>query len=224
MGPEYDYRATDSVYNLRVDSFPEFVPNFQNIVLQNGAVATDLLSSTPVKWFVFLVSNKLRDIVTNFKLPPHKIYSNVPVLHNGEVLENYSALHFLQTPEYLQYIDFERSRFWIVDLISKKKIVEVNARSISDLEEAENQARQMPETSLVWAEDLSVNDAYFDRYDFLSSAYASPLAFYTTETVKQAVEKAGSTGIEFYPVSENKEVLVSYLSTEQDQTFFPVSE
>ncbi|HCO25896.1 MAG: hypothetical protein CME31_05240 [Gimesia sp.] len=97
MGSDYDYDAPDSVHQLSFDSLPEFEPNFNSILLDDRAILTDLISSSPVKNCGWLVSGKLKAILDTFTLPLHQ-YFPVPVLHRGQKIPDYRWLQLPQAP------------------------------------------------------------------------------------------------------------------------------
>ncbi|MFM9943746.1 MAG: hypothetical protein ACKVQB_00795 [Bacteroidia bacterium] len=60
-------------YNFPSDSFPEFEPKF-GLELNSKSIATDILDKSPLD-FGQVVNDKLKSILEQFNLPPHKFYS-----------------------------------------------------------------------------------------------------------------------------------------------------
>jgi hypothetical protein len=95
MGRGYDYDAPDSVHKLPFDAIPSFEPNFNTVIIHGHAKLTDLLSSAPIIHSGFLVSPRLRALLEQFVLPPHRFYP-VPMTHRGKTISGYC---WLQLPE-----------------------------------------------------------------------------------------------------------------------------
>src|SRR5262245_9185237 len=74
MGRGYDYDAPDSVHKLPYDALPDFEPNFNTVVIHGHARLTDLISSAPIRNTGYLVSPRLRAVLEQFALPPHRFY------------------------------------------------------------------------------------------------------------------------------------------------------
>ncbi len=95
MGRGYDYDAPDSVHRLPYDALPDFVPNFNTVIVHGHAKLTDLLSSAPIRNTGYLVSPRLRAVLEQFALPLHRFYL-VPVTHRNKPVAGYC---WLQLPE-----------------------------------------------------------------------------------------------------------------------------
>lgn len=92
MGEGYDYEAIDSVRRLPPDAIPAFEPNFRTIEIHGQAKLVDVLSSAPIRTVGYLISERLRDILTTFNLPLHRLYQ-VPVTYRGRSIDGYWWLH-----------------------------------------------------------------------------------------------------------------------------------
>jgi hypothetical protein len=97
MSSGYDYRAIDSIHRIPYDRVPDFVPNFNTVVVVRGAKLTDLLSSAPIPNTGFLISRHLRKVFDAFRLPLHK-YFDVPISHRDRDIEGFYWLHLPQLP------------------------------------------------------------------------------------------------------------------------------
>src|SRR6185437_6507579 len=81
MGKEYDYGAPDSVHKFPFDGFAKFEPNFRTVIIHGHARLTDLLSSIIPNGY--LVGPRLRALLEQFVLPPHRFYP-VPMEHRNK--------------------------------------------------------------------------------------------------------------------------------------------
>ena len=95
MGEAYDYDATDSVYNLSFDSLVNFEPNFHTVILDNSAVLTDFVSSAPIRNSGFIISARVRALLADFAMPPHRFY-DLPMTHRNASVHGYCWLHLPQ--------------------------------------------------------------------------------------------------------------------------------
>ncbi len=108
MGPGYNLRGTNSVWNLPNLRKPDFEPDFDCFRLDKKAKLTDVISTATINACGFIVSNKLKIIFDEFKLPPH-IYYPVKILYKKEMISNYFWLHFID--DNTKNIDFLNSTF-----------------------------------------------------------------------------------------------------------------
>lgn len=87
----------------------QFVPT-ETIKLANSAKQTDFISTGLISGFGFVVSEKLKNILEQFKLVQHKFYP-IPLVHKQRKLEDYYWLHMYQPKQ--EYVDFDNSTFQV---------------------------------------------------------------------------------------------------------------
>jgi hypothetical protein len=126
IGPEYPQIQTadgtvhrdapDSFYKVYANVFPDFIPNLNYLVLHKDAISTDVLSAAMIS-SGFIVSEKMKNILSQHKLPPHKFYPAI-VEHNGTFYQNYSW--FFYVCDVLDYINYQQTDFYITDLSDNK--------------------------------------------------------------------------------------------------------
>lgn len=222
MTEGYDYNSFNSVHKLLPDKFPDFEPDFDYPTVRDGSILTDLISHAPIPHFVLIVTSKLLDVFSKFNLPPNQVYP-ISVMHKGQKVEGvYSAFHILNPEDHLNYIDYKKSKFWIRDIISKNNAEALSLSSRDDLDRAFSDARGKEITSQVWAEELVMQDEFYNLFDLFSlSSITFPVTFKVTEKLKEAIEAEGCTGIAFQNLSTNKEDLKDFLSKKVITTFFP---
>lgn len=198
-GISYDYKAANSVYQIRSDRFLDITPNFNSIILSRKIKITDKISSSPILWYVMLVSPKLLNLLQLFNLPPHQIYS-VPIIHGKKNIAGYSALHILIPEEFIQEVVFEKSKFWVRKGIGimYEKVEELQINSATDLTEAYNRIQQPSRQLRVQAEYFSLRQDFLEKMDlFAIPGRAFPQAFYVSSKLRDAIEKEGCTGLRF---------------------------
>jgi hypothetical protein len=96
IGPQYpqiqtsdgtvDAKAPDSYYNVYSNVFPVFIPNLNYLVLHKQAILTDVLSAAMIRPG-FIVNEKVKNILSQHKLPPHKFYP-ATIEHKGVFYQN----------------------------------------------------------------------------------------------------------------------------------------
>lgn len=97
MGNSYDYEAPDSVHKIPFYSLPDFEPNFKTIFLDDRAIVTDLVSSSPIRNSGWLISGRFRAVIDSFPLPLNQYYP-VPVVHQGVNVPDYWWLQLPHLP------------------------------------------------------------------------------------------------------------------------------
>ena len=125
----YDDDKHDSYYSYYYASskgriFPDFIPDLDALVMQNRAKPTDLISSGLS--IGFIISDKLKAIIQQFKFPPYRLYP-VKILHKKVELDGYYFMHIISDyfHDYLEFVDYCQSTFSIA------KIDRSNAKPIS---------------------------------------------------------------------------------------------
>jgi len=108
MGPGYNLKGANSVWNLPNLRKPDFEPDFDCFRLDKKAKLTDVISTAIISACGFIISDKLKNVFDEFKLPPH-IYYPVKILYKKEMISNYYWLHF--TDDNTKDIDFQNSTF-----------------------------------------------------------------------------------------------------------------
>ena len=192
----YDYKALDSVHKLLPNSFLEVAPNFNSIILSSRIILTDNISSAPIPWYVLIVSDKLLMILENFNLPPYRVYP-VPVIHDGQKITNYKAVHILQPDEFVHEVVFERSKFWATKSFENEKVEELQIYSVADLDKA-YQTQEGKNHLQVRAEYFSMRKEFLEKMDlFALPSSAFPVRFYVSSKLRDEIEQAKCTGLRF---------------------------
>ena len=106
---DYDFDGQKSIYKIRFDQFPDFVPELR-FKLARGANLCDMMSVGGSNSALKLVSKRLHDfILSNAILPSHRFYDCFIKTKDGII--KYYFLH-LVNPELIEYIDFEKTIFF----------------------------------------------------------------------------------------------------------------
>jgi hypothetical protein len=115
-GGTVNAKAPDSYYNVYSNVFPDFIPNLNYLVLHEDAILTDVLSAAVIS-SGFIVNEKVKNVLSQHKLPPHKFYP-ATIEHRGVFYQNYSW--FFYVCDVLDYINYQQTEFYIGDFFGKK--------------------------------------------------------------------------------------------------------
>lgn len=130
MGPAYNLKGPNSVWNLPNLRKPDFEPDFDCFRLDKKSKLTDVISTAIINACGFIISDKLKNIFDEFKLPPH-IYYAIKILHKNEIISNYYWLHF--TDDNTKDIDFSNSEFIRRDPLFVNDFEKLGISNIEDL-------------------------------------------------------------------------------------------
>ena len=160
MKLDYDLRKPTSVWNLPNCSFPDFEPDLDYFLLTKKAKLTDIVSTALINAAGFIVSEKVKNILSEFRLPEHKYFS-AKLKYKNQIYSNYYWLHFGSDNAAL--IDFNNSTFVRRDpiLTFNDDMEELVISNVSDLD---NESRKDTVES-IFPTSLQVNNQ--DGYDFL---------------------------------------------------------
>jgi len=123
----YHVDAFNSERNMRFDSFPNFEPNYA-LDLNPKAKETDFLSRGSLD-FGFVVSNRLKEVLTKFKLPPHRFY---PIqVYNSR--NQYFWFHYIADIQ--NYICLNETEIEIFDIFNLKVLETLKFSSFEELRE-----------------------------------------------------------------------------------------
>lgn len=120
----YDFDGPRSIYKIRFDQFPDFVPDLR-FKLARGAKLCDMMSVGGSNSAMKLISQRLHDfILSNAILPSHRFYDCFIETKDGII--KYYFLH-LVNPELIEYIDFEKTIFFKKKNSENLEILNINS-------------------------------------------------------------------------------------------------
>ena len=134
----------------------QFIPN-ETIKLANSAKQTDFISTGLISGYGFIISERVKNVLEQFKLVQHKFY-RIPLVHKQKKLDGYYWLHMHQPQQ--EYVDFDNSTFQVRKFSQVIKD-ELKLKSIDEYwEERKNYKRGQ----LFRIKQLKIKD---NNYDFL---------------------------------------------------------
>ncbi|TKC00799.1 imm11 family protein [Pedobacter cryophilus] len=159
-------------------------------ILHRKAKVTDLISSSPI--YYPIISDKLKNILAKHRstglkfLPTHLIVKDKKI--------DYWLMNAYKFD--YQYIDFKKSIINKVG-IGRVKIETLKINSASELETAIKKIVS-PNTGVsVWIDKLVLQDNIPDEMIFIDRFKGSN--YYVSESLKEEIENANCTGIDFVP-------------------------
>lgn len=166
MGGNVNRDAPNSLYNVYSNEFPSFVPNLNYFILHKNANLTDVLSAAMIS-YGFIVNNKVKNILEQFNLPPHIFYS-ATVEHNGKFYDNYFWFFF--TGDILDFIDYDRTKFYITDMVDNK--IE-DCKNINSVISFKNLKEILPDDRDINSDLIFLKKSTLDNYDLIKIPFGN---------------------------------------------------
>lgn len=187
----YNPTLPNSHRKVKSNEFPNFIPNLE-LRLHDKALEVDFLKRTGPH-FGLLVSQKMKDILKTFKLPRHHFYQ-IHVHHKDKKL-NYYWFHYI-VDDFWDFIDKDKSYGEVFELEPSLGVVVDRTFPLMSRGQviSETKKYKLGRTRL----GKVVMKKSFMKYDLYKT---DCLGNHTviSESLKQALEKEGITGIEIKP-------------------------
>lgn len=183
----YPVDAFNSERKVERFEFPEFMPRF-GIDLHLKGFATDLLDRTSALDFGLVVNEKLKYILEQFKLPPHRFY---PIdVYNTD--KKYYWFHYIT--DFEAYFIASDSEIEVFDNFDFSIIEVLKFTSYDELKEYAKEMVFNIDKSIRFKSIYMTSD--FPRYDVLDIQGPQYLTLFSEE-LKQRLEKEKITGLEY---------------------------
>jgi len=194
----YDYYAENSVWKLPLFEKPNFEPNFNALQLNNSAKLTDIIIPTGlISKTGFFLSEKVKNLLKEFKLPTHIYYQTV-IIHKNKAQNNFYWIQFTQ--EMSDTIDYENSIFDLKEAFGWQNWIEIESnikfKSTFELIEFEKIQSSMKQ---IIPSKLSIINNEFDIYGFKYF----PNKILITEKLKNAFDTNDIKGVEMLLFENN---------------------
>ncbi|MEW4925435.1 hypothetical protein [Algibacter sp. 2305UL17-15] len=185
----YDYDAPNSSYILYENRNKEinFTPNLDSFLLQKEANKTDVISATPLGGMGFMVSDKLKDLLTKFNLIDHK-YFKASFVHGEKKYNDYQRLHFIS--KLYKKVEFKSSDF----IISGGKEIDFN--NFSDLN---LKSKELGVNGEIYAKRLCFKSNILKNLDLFFIGFFD-FNTYISENLKNEIELNNITGLNIVEV------------------------
>ncbi len=184
-----------SVRNEKIDFQPylvdvELFPNSKvnDLIMDGGPISTKLI-----------ISDKLKSILEDYRKTGMQFF-NINILRKNEIFTDYWLLNMYEFNQ--EFIDFEncniiyRKKDDDFDVTFSAKNIEIKVKNIKEFNDYIEKAKEKLETITV--EKLVVNNV--NENFFILKYVNGGVGYFVSDTLKQEIEDAGCTGIEFQPV------------------------
>lgn len=196
MAKNYNFRSENSIYKLGKydEEIPDFEPDFDHFILKGNSKKTDILSNVFLTNTGFIISEKFKSCLKNFKLPKHKFYP-VILKHGSDVINNYYYLHILNIN--INEINFAESKF-VTRGINNNIIEEYKFHNIEELQNERKKIKEIAnlknEYVSLWSLKISLTKNF--PYDFFRIGGTIDSKFYISSALKEKFIIEKLTGIE----------------------------
>ena len=193
MKEGYNYKSYNSVHALsrKTTEFPDFIPDLDHFVLSNRTGLSDMLSTSVINTGGFLISEKFKNVIENFKIIPHKFYE-AKVLYKKSIFPYY---WFHAIGNMYSFVDYKKSKFFIYHNFSHN-IGYINIDSFEDyIIKKEKIKKDNPtKTVTIWAEKIFLNEDFDKTLDFFEVGIFNS-QYFISEKLKFHIEKNNITGV-----------------------------
>ena len=193
---EYDFNAKNSIRKLKFRGKLEFTPNLNGIELKNSFNPNKrdimILSSTGNRGGI-IISDKLLEVINEFKLPNELQVFDVNAIHKG--IDYHYNYFYLYNPKQEEYLNFKEMLFYETNMVGIiKRELKINNYNDYLNFKNENKLIQIYPNQLIFLKE-KINT------DIFNLSYIG-LGYYVSERLKEAIEEANCQGIEFTPIEE----------------------
>ena len=202
-------QTKDIQYNCDVWNEPKFIgqihfekvdfePIIANAILHPKSKQTDLIDANSAMGFSnkLLISGKLKTILEKNRKNGMQFFKS-PIIQNNLLAEDYWILNMYEFKN--DYVDFLNSKILLEEITSENiNSLYLSINSLKDYELKIEEVRgkkgcNLRIEKLVLSKDKIDNDFFMIRYSFSG-------IYFVSEKLKQEIEDAGCTGIEFQPI------------------------
>lgn len=187
--------ALFSLYTFR-ESFPNYIPELDGIMLAGSAKLTDFVSNS-FSSDLFIISEGVKEVLEKFHLCPHQFY---PLgLYKRKVKYDYYLLYIVSN--YIDYVDFPKTTFIEYNLVSGKMFGDISVNSKDELFRKREEIEEREGISqTVWGNRIEMNDLFDKELDFFSITTIDG-ELYISERLKNVIEAEGLAGWDFTPAT-----------------------
>jgi hypothetical protein len=189
----YNLEANDSFRKVLFDSFPDFQPKY-GLILNPNSKETDLLDSVSLG-FGFVVSERLKILLREFILPPHRFY---PMDVIGSAI-NYFWFHYITEIE--KYIDYAKTEIEVYKSRAPFNVEEI--KTFSSQIEIMNFKRALPYNKAIKFKSIQLKENFpnYDIFEITGAQYFTLIS----ERLRDKLIRENITGLE---IVEYKKIVV----------------
>lgn len=186
--PQVECLTQAYAHSLDAWTFPNFAPKLI-FNLAKRAKLTDVLLNAAISANGLLINEKVKNLLSNFKLLNHKFYE-VTIFNKNESLKYY-WLHICE-PKIINSVDYQKSIFYRTQYTFREEIIKLTSyQEYEDLKSKDEDAAFGVELDEIFL--TNAFNSNLDLFTFLP--FDNNL--YISETLKEAFENDNVTGIEY---------------------------
>lgn len=180
----YHVDSFNSELKVHFDNFPNFAPNYA-LDLAPKAIETDFLDRGSLD-FGFIVSDRLKELLKEFKLPPHRFY---PI----KVYDSHSQyfwFHYISNIE--KYLDYQNTEIEIY--INRPPFDIDSTKRFSSQSDIMLFKKSMPYNKSMRFKEIHLNEDFpnYDLFEITGAQYFTLIS----ERLKERLEQGKVTGYE----------------------------
>lgn len=188
---DYDFNAPNSVYDIRFDKFPDFIPDIR-FKLAKGAKLCDMMGQATINANGFLISEKLKSIFDNSNIIPYECYP--ATIEDKGTLHSYYWIHFVWN-EGKSLIDFNASKFFKQKFSNNLGYIELQSE-----EDYKNTKAEFGSRYMIGFEILKLKEQL--SFDLIIVPFKTDIII--SETFKNKVTVSELTGLSILPYEATK--------------------
>ena len=168
---------------------PEYTPNLDHFVLAGKARPTDLLSVAVINGG-FLISEKFKKILEQFKLPTHKFYP-AKVKRRNELLDYY-WMHMICN--LTDNVDYPNSKFFVYQNFSTALgFIDINSKDDYFQKSEALKSNNPGKILAIWASQIVLPSSIVEHLDLFEIVKLNADTF-ISEGLRKAIKDEGITG------------------------------
>lgn len=183
---KYHIDNIDSAVKVNPNYFPDFKPKY-GLELLSKSIATDVIDKGSLE-FGFIVSEKLKKLLSDFNLPPHKFHS----IDVYNVNTQYYWFQFVT--DFESFFDVENSEVEIFDIFKQEVTKVITFNSLQEIIELNRKlVLQIGKTMRYKSIRLKRDFPHFDLFEIKGAKNFTLI----TDTLKRELESQNITGLEY---------------------------
>lgn len=174
----------------------DFEPITANAILYSNSKVTDLINVTGMGFTrKLLVSHKLKEIIEKRTKTGLQFFKSA-IIHKNIVIEDYWILNAYKLN--MNCIDFKKSNVFLKEGLFDK-LEKLNVSNIDEYEYEKDKIEKKGYPLNIFIEKIILMEDLDEHFLTINNVEGG-VKYITSEKLKQEIEKAGCTGIEFQPI------------------------
>ena len=190
--PQVSCSTQFEAHQLKYNEAPGFAPSL-SFKLEKRAKITDVLSQAAISADGLIVSEKVKRLLSNFKLIEHFFY---PIEIEVKTDLQYYWLHLVAPLSNLDWVDFTNSSFFL-----KKGLRNIGEVALSSIEDYKEKKKEQGSLIRIKASKLVLGESFNRSLDlFVLPRFGTSI--YISEKLKSQIIENNISGIELHEATE----------------------